>query len=914
MQRLVMYWRYSTRSLVRGGQRTLLAVFCVAVGVMAIVALQLVGNMVNGALTGNIRDGNGGDIAARSLITPLNADQLATFDRLKSQGIISEYTAASNQQVSTRDASGQVQLYSVLVVDPATFPLAGKPDFIDPSGGTLPSVLRGDSVVVTDALLSQLHARKGDILTVNVTNDGRSLTATIAGVIASAGLFNSPLMLVALDTYQALPSSAGLPVRFNVVYANVPGGTDANEDKAKAAIEQALPQVSVTTTKDALEQNKQQVGYIRNFLQIVGLLALLIGGVGIINTMQVLLRRRRIEIAMLKTVGYRQVDLYGLFGLEAALLGLVGGVVGALAGVGVSFLVKGIVERAFVLHLPTLIDPVTAMAGVAIGLFTALIFGLMPIVQSSQVRPQAVLRELPEGTSARTVALTIGLAALLSVLFFVLAWSILQNLLLAIGAVAGTGIFLVFLSLAFTLVVFLIGKVPILERFRWWYGLLVAAAVAVSVLIWFGDHPLGIILLVVSLLGVVVALLPRVWKASIRMALRNIDRQRTRTVTTLVALYIGVFAIGLVLALGQNIKDQLNKALTTVVTYNSFVIVGARDKGALDAELPKVAGIKGQIVNTVTTANPVTVDGVPIADILRRATSGGSATSAARDEVLAYLSGPEGYDLAGGSVPSVTIVKGAQDTTLGRNLGRADAGTNNVILPQRASLAPLSLKLGSQIVLAGPDGKTSATVTVVGFYTGISLVGGGMYTDNSMVLTLSGGNAFYVYSLILDPSRATQTLNQIQQAVPTAQTLSVADQENFIIGFLNNLIILLTTLASLAMIAGIIIIANAVALAMLERRRELGILKAVGYTSRNVLGEVLIENGVVGFTGSLLAMLLVAVALSVLAKLVFKTDLGVNAPLTVGIIAATAAVCMLVAAVVAWNATRVRPIEVLRYE
>jgi len=45
-----MYWSYATRSLARGGQRTLLAVFCVAVGVLAIVSLQLVGGMVNDAL------------------------------------------------------------------------------------------------------------------------------------------------------------------------------------------------------------------------------------------------------------------------------------------------------------------------------------------------------------------------------------------------------------------------------------------------------------------------------------------------------------------------------------------------------------------------------------------------------------------------------------------------------------------------------------------------------------------------------------------------------------------------------------------------------------------------------------------------------------------------------------------------
>jgi ABC-type antimicrobial peptide transport system permease subunit len=146
------------------------------------------------------------------------------------------------------------------------------------------------------------------------------------------------------------------------------------------------------------------------------------------------------------------------------------------------------------------------------------------------------------------------------------------------------------------------------------------------------------------------------------------------------------------------------------------------------------------------------------------------------------------------------------------------------------------------------------------------------------------------------------------------QTFSIVDLLVFINGLLNNLIILLTAIASLAMLAGIIIIANAVALAMLERRRELGILKSVGYTSRSVLSEVLLENGVVGFTGAVLAMLLVTLATVVLAKIVFKITLGVSAPIVLGIILGTAAVCMLVAWLVAWSATRVRPLEVLRYE
>src|SRR5262249_49481759 len=157
----------------------------------------------------------------------------------------------------------------------------------------------------------------------------------------------------------------------------------------------------------------------------------------------------------------------------------------------------------------------------------------------------------------------------------------------------------------------------------------------------------------------------------VKMALRNIGRQRTRTVTTLVALYIGVFAIGLILVLGQNIQDKINNALATQVTYNSYVIVGANDKAATDAELTRVSGIKGQLVNTFANAAPVTIDGVPLGQVLASASRGGSATSQAREEALAYLSLPEGYDLANNSLPdpkTIPIVKGAHDDAAGRTL------------------------------------------------------------------------------------------------------------------------------------------------------------------------------------------------------------------------------------------------------
>ncbi|MGZ3582944.1 MAG: ABC transporter permease [Ktedonobacterales bacterium] len=929
--KLRMYWSYATRSLARGGQRSLLAIFCVAVGVLAIVALQLVGNMINAALTSNVREANGGDIALTSDIVPLQPDQLDYFNQLKSQGAITNYTLVSRHRVETA-LSGGTAYYSLRAIDPANFPIAGAPLFNTPGNATLSDLLSGDTVVITKDLADRLHATVGDAVKVT-SDDGRVIDTTIGGIIENTGYFQSPQMLMASDAYQAIPSSSGLPVTYRAVYLNVPGNTDANASDVEKKLQAQFPVASITTTKEALQGNEQNVQNLRYFLQVVGLLALLIGGVGIINTMQVLLRRRQTEIAMLKTAGYRRRDLYALFGLEAGLIGLLGGAVGSAAGVGVGLLVKNLVERAFLIVLPAQIDPMTVAAGIVIGFFTALIFGLLPIVQASQIRPIAVLRELPEGNTGTSLFVSILLSVLLVALFFALALSILRNPIVTASVVGGAGLFLLLLSAFFTLIVFLISRFPVVESFRWWYALLVLVALALGAGVTYLAPGFGVLVLALAVLCLAVLFLPRTARSNVRMALRNVGRQKTRTVTTLVALYIGVFAIGLILVLGQNIKDQINALLSTGQTYNSFILAGNQaDKDAVSQQVNQLPDVSRESIAAVAQDIPLAVNGVPIGDVLAGSSKNGNLNSTGRRGAVFFLSSSQGYDLAGGSFPSgITIEQGHHDTQIGRNLTPGDANTTNVLVPLAATLAPLNLKLGDHITVASQfaqanrgagtqPGKQPAakqqpvTLTIVGFYSSTSFSLAPLLVDNSVVNTLSAGQPFYVFLLNLNPRTADSQLQQVQAQVPSAQTFTLVDVVQIVNSLLNNLIVMLEAVASLAMLAGIIIIANAVALAMLERRRELGILKSTGYTSRSVLSGVLVENGVVGFIGALLAMLLVTLATTLLGKLVFDVNFGVPAFIVLAVVAATALVCMLVAAAVAFQATRVRPLEVLRYE
>lgn len=849
---LGFHGRYATRSLAREGSRSLLAILCVAVGVMAVVALQLVANMVNVGLTGNIRGLNGGDIAVTGARIPVG--ELAFFEQLQQAGTLATYTAVTATSGAAQGRHPVARIDRILSVDPATFPLAGAPAVEAPSSGSLASLLTGTSVVLTVDLARQLGVAAGDSMTLTLA-EGRPATVTVGGIIANSGLFAAPQILLARATYLALRSATAPPLSYDEVFVDVPGHSPARASAVQQQLHSRFPQADVITTTNLLRSNQEQVQGIRSFLQVVGLVALLIGGMGILNTMQVLLHRRRMEVALLKTVGYRRGNLIALFGAEALLIGLAGGLAGAGLGIAGAFVVKRFVEQAFSLALPTQIDLATVGAGVALGAATALIFGLLPILQASQVRPQAVLRDQPEGarTASRLSTLLPGL--LLAALFFVLAESILRNTLLALELVVGAGAVLGLLGGLFLLLIFLVSHLP------------------------------------------VATLLPRAWKTHLRLALRNFGRSRARTATTEVALFTSVFAVGLILVLGQGLKDQYAKPGNA---WNATLgVVDSADYATVAPQLAHTAGVTRQESFRISGYQIVAINGAAVQ-------SGG---------------GMEGYDLAHGQLPA------PPDITLdrGRLLGSGDAGTRNVMLASGNLDPALHFALGDRITVqfmgkftGVPANSLALTLTVVGFYTDNRVFAereGNLLADDTVLTQLAGDKAEYSIALHLDPARADAVLTQFVAAYPGAVWVhNYADLLSQVAAYFNNIMLALEAVVVPALLAAIIIIADAVALAMLERRREQGILKAVGYTSRGILAQTLIEQGIAGVLAGLLAMGCSALAALALARISFQVEIGVSLLVVAAVVLGSAALCVAIGAGVAWSAARVRPLEVLRYE
>lgn len=150
---------------------------------------------------------------------------------------------------------------------------------------------------------------------------------------------------------------------------------------------------SVQTPLQAISSINTVLNIINLIVSGIAVISLIIGGIGIANTMYTSVLERRTEIGTMKAVGARDKDILWIFVLESGLLGLIGGVIGALAGLGMAFLVSVIANSAFgsTILSVQISYPLLGLAigfSFAIGLFS----GFFPAYQASKLKPVDALR------------------------------------------------------------------------------------------------------------------------------------------------------------------------------------------------------------------------------------------------------------------------------------------------------------------------------------------------------------------------------------------------------------------------------------------------------------------------------------------------------------------------------------------
>ena len=150
----------------------------------------------------------------------------------------------------------------------------------------------------------------------------------------------------------------------------------------------------VATSQDTLDSLNEILSVVTYFLVGIAAISILVGGVGVMNTMFTSVLERTKEIGIMKSIGARNSDILYMFLFESGLLGFVGGAIGLLFGIGFGLLVQFIGRLAFGTNLIQAVFTLELILGALLFSFVVgAVAGLLPAIRASRMNPVDALRQ-----------------------------------------------------------------------------------------------------------------------------------------------------------------------------------------------------------------------------------------------------------------------------------------------------------------------------------------------------------------------------------------------------------------------------------------------------------------------------------------------------------------------------------------
>jgi putative ABC transport system permease protein len=853
---MFFYLRYSLKNIVRGGRWAALAIFCIAAGVATVVALRGLGLAIGDSLIENVRIDNKGDFR----IVKGNVSQFAAFfqndERFFTQPELGNFqrwvdtlggrmTAFSNEnrQIAPINAQtfGRPTFISTFYIDPTTYPPNYDIIASDPAGIPLRQLFTGgNELVISQNMADTQSIKVGDQVRVSGTEQVfivRGIVPTtneggIRNIFASFFGFAYMDIDIARATIRETINPNNLSIALNV-QLNTEAEYDALAEQLFGIVDENYGWARIDTAFDLLRRNQQISDVTGNFIVLLGLGALLIGGVGIMNTMLVMVRRRTAEISALKTFGLKGNQIGWLFFTEGLLLGFIGSVLGCVLGIVLGGIVNQYGEAFLQQNLAWRVYPQALLFGFVLGILTSTIFSLAPIMSALQVRPVMILR--PNDS----IVPRLGCLQILFLMVFIT---------IALGLIVGQIVTPTFSIVESTS---RLGQRLIDPTTPYLLGVLgVATTLAI----------LGILVFFLWWVVFFIGKFPSFGNVKLRLALRNLSNQRVRTATTLLALSAGMFTLSVITFVGEGTRELLTVQLTRQTGGNvlSFPLVPSRlasvGEFAVNTATLNVPGIRSRTIIRGYENSLRSIDDVPIEDVV------GTSTDL---DVLRFLLGgfierdstnPQFYDNAIGIVA-------------GRNLTSEDRNRRVLIVPSDAANR-LGISVGSYL-LYNVNGQL-IYFEVVGLSgaegSGGILGTGGVYVPPG---ALGGKLPFFtMYSFDVEPEHLNSVLVALSSiSLPPTYSVDTAFIDSLVSRLIAQFASIPTIVGILSLASAGVIMANTVALAVLERRRQIGILKAIGLKGGSVFTILVIETTIITVLSALLGMALSGLFLVIISAL-----------------------------------------------
>ena len=551
---MVLAFELALRELRSGLRGFLVFIACIALGVMAIAG---VGSFSQSLFDGLSREGRvilGGDLAF-SLIQREASAAERTF--LDGQGTVA---IAATMRAMARTTDGRSTLVEIKAVN-AAYPLYGAVELDrDMPLATALAMRNGVyGAAVDPALLMRLELAPGVRLSIG------SATIELSAVVKSepdklaSGIAFGPRIIMS----EAALRATGLLQPGSLVRWNYQLKLQDESERTTAAVATAartqLPEAGweIRTRSNASPALGRSVERFTQYLTLVGLTALLIGGVGVANAVKSHLDRKREVIATLKTLGATGGQVFSVYLSQILVLALIGSGAGLALGAGLPFLIATLFGSIIPLPIAPALHPGELVLALVYGLLTALAFALWPLGRAHDVPVSALFRDqvAPERRwpRKRYIVATVLVLVLLVILAIVLAY----------------------------------------DRRVAMFFVATAAGVFVT------------LRLIAQLLMSLARRLPRTRSIALRMAIASIHRPGALTPTVVLSMGLGLALLVTLVEIDGNLRRQFMAALPEKAPSFYFVDIQPVDAERFDAfvharapsaKLERVPMLRGRIV------------------------------------------------------------------------------------------------------------------------------------------------------------------------------------------------------------------------------------------------------------------------------------------------------------------------------
>lgn len=882
------YFKNAALSLLRERRRAIFAIFTVVVGVAAIVGLQLTADIIEDSLTTSVRSFIRGDVAAvkgqQEQPGAFSDGEVAQVQAMLDEGLIDGFTTrgtpstfAGYTQFKTSilgrtDKDATLTLFTPIFFERNVFPYYGVVQ--DKDGVGLWEMIQDDFDVVVTRNLANRH---GINVSDNLKLSGIDQPFTVQGILPGSALGRSgdPLagnIVFAQSTIDRFFPDLSDPI--STIYILAPNATDAQLAVIDARLEAISPLIESTTPAEMEEENQESADNLRVVILVFGLVALAIGGIGIANTMQVLVSRRLPEAGVLKAIGLKGRQVMMVFLAEALIIGVVGSIIGALLGLAFSFIVVKVLQGIVLLDLSWSVGPGPVVAGLIVGVLVTLAFGLLPTAGAGRVRPMAAIRpndkDLVKGSWPTSVLLLLGLALIMGLMVGVLVGTLKWGVIGTLGAFVGVGVLLFILT----------GVVYLLSR------------------------------------------LPGFGKLTLHLSFLEWRRRKARAASLLLAMSIGVLGIGVILLLADTLISGLTVAVEEEI--GGDVIVAVNDPDEVAAAFATIKGAKGVtlfspgvVYETELTAINGDEDGLTKRLDAYDAIDGNDIDEEDRERYAAY------FETVAVRVVDDALPKFEFASDGGRMLNDSDTNRNTVVLQsgERSVGADLGLVVGDILTFQVVDGAGNQVGAAEEFeIVGIAEIEqiainifGWLTTANDPFAEAGLPAMVYMGIVQVGDDDRDELVRTLNLELDSVLVLEVQVFTDIFADLLRQFRTFPLVLSGLALLAAVVIVANAVALSTIERRKEIGLLKSMGAKARWVIVQLVLENSLLGFVGGVIGLTLAIVGVVVLTGLV-GIDLVISPQIIIGVLILTVVLSSSVTLFSAVPAARERPLDILRGE